>query len=209
MTERADLDDLLQPDDGREDAASPSPTRRRSLIAVGGVLIAAGLVAGAWAVLGAGGGAPLALATPGASSPAAGPSPSGTPVDSATPGESASPSTAPEAAPEAAAPPVAASAAAPTIPVFEADTVAVSCPDERESTVPLTFRWSSDGAERAWIGIATSDASVQPFAEVPLTADGYTDIAYACRDADQVYTLTVQGSGGTTSSTVAVSRASS
>ena len=183
-----------------------APTRRRRVaIVIGGVLIAAGVALAIWAVS-------VAVSAPeGADAPVTAPSmpatssPTQTPsVSSATPEAAAT--TEPPASgapPTAPAPPA---AGAPVISSFTVQPETVRCPDERDSTVPLIFSWRSEGAERAWIGVNTSDASVQPAAEVAASAEGYAGISFACRDADQIFTLTVQGSGGTVSSTIAIAR---
>ncbi len=189
----------LEPD---ADEAAPSTDRgrRRVLYGLGALLIAGGVAVGVWALAGAGAGSPVAGPTPdgvttSAASSSASPAPS-VPVAAATP--TASVVETPVAVPPA--------EGAPTISAFSVDPAEALCPDERESTVPLSFSWASEGGERAWIGVGTSDASVQPTAEVDLNADAYTDVSFACRDADQVFTLTVEGAGGTTSSTIAIGR---
>lgn len=209
MTDPTPSPDSPAVDDSPETTAEDTESavrRRRTLLTVGALFVAGGLALGAWALTSAA--TPVAAPTPSPSVPAvAAPSssatataptdPSSAPVDAATstPVASVEPSD-----------PVASDEGAPSIPVFTVSPTDAACADEREAKVPLTFAWASEGADRAWIGVGTSDASAQPFAEVPPTADGYSAIAFACRDSDQVFTLTVQGPGGVLSSTIAVSR---
>ena len=188
------------------DASAPpaNRNRRRATVAIGVLLIAAGIALAIWAI------ATASRAPEGHSVPVTAPPA----TDAATPAQTTvAPSAAPSAtaaaepsasvAPAAPAPPA---AGAPVISSFAVQPEAAMCPDERDSVVPLTFSWRSEGADRAWIGVNTSDASVQPTAEVATSTDGFTSVSFACRDADQVFTLTVQGAGGTVSSTIAVAR---
>lgn len=99
------------------------------------------------------------------------------------------------------------SAPAPVIGDFVVTPEAAECSDDRGgATAPLSFSWDSSDADRAWIGIGTSDASISPTAEVPLESDGWTEIQFACFSSEENYTLTVQGPGGTTSATITVFR---
>ena len=101
--------------------------------------------------------------------------------------------------------PVDASAPAPVIGAFSVTPEAAECTEDRGgATAPLSFSWDSTDADRAWIGVGTSDASISPTAEVPLSSDGWTEIEFECFSAEQNYTLTVQGPGGTTSSMITV-----
>jgi hypothetical protein len=191
-------------DDTPDDHADgPRATRRRIALTVGGILVAGGLAVAVWAIANAAAPAPSPEAAP-TSAVASSPS-SSAPVAPSTPTPTsvASPEVSASAPPTDAAPPA---ANAPVIDDFTVDPVVAACSDERESTVPLRFSWSTSGADRAWIGVATSDASVQPTAEVATDDAAYTGVSFACRDADQVFTLTVQGSGGTTSRTIAIPR---
>ena len=82
----------------------------------------------------------------------------------------------------------------------------VSCPDET-SSIPLTFEWTSTGAEFAWIGVGTTDAKAEPFAEVD-TSGVFTDISYQCANASEIYTVTLDDGAGTLShATVTLERA--
>lgn len=181
------------PDAAAPDAASPLP-RRRAVIAVGSALVVGGVALAVWAVASTGSTAPAAQPT----SPV-----TGSTASTAPSGASAAGSSVP--APAASTPP-SAFEEGPMISAFSVEPTVAACPDDRASTVPLTFSWTSDGAERAWIGVGTSDASAQPAAEVDLSSDGFTGLAFACGDADQVFTLTVQGAGRTVSETIAMTR---
>ncbi len=97
------------------------------------------------------------------------------------------------------------SAPAPVIGDFAVSPETAECSDDRGgATAPLSFSWTSTDADRAWIGVGTSDASISPTAEVPVSSDGWTDLEYECFSAEQNYTLTVQGPGGTTSMIITV-----
>ncbi len=188
------------PDDN---ADGRSGTRRRTALIVGGTLVAGGLAVAVWAIATASTSSPSPDAAPTVTASAsASASTSGGQI-SAAPTPAASPVASASVPPTDAAPPA---ASAPAIDDFSVDPVVAVCSDDRESTVPLRFSWSTSGADRAWIGVATSDASVQPTAEVPTDATAYTDVSFACRDAEQVFTLSVQGSGGVTSRTIAIPR---
>lgn len=172
--------------------ASPRPPRRAAL-AVGSALVLGGIALAIWAVT-----------TTGSTSPEAQPpSVSTATVASTSPVAETSPASPPASA--ASTPPTV-STGGPVISAFSVEPTVAACPDDRDSTVPLTFSWTSEGAERAWIGIATSDASVQPAAEVGLSSAGFSGLVFACSDADQVFTLTVQGAGDTVSETIAITR---
>ncbi len=188
-----------------DDGTAPPATRnRRTALTIAALLIAAGVALAIWAisisfVAPEGQNVPVtAPSTTAATTPApTTTAPSAAPQETAVAEASASPDL------PAPAPPV---EGAPVIAAFAVQPETAVCPDERDSVVPLTFSWRSEGADRAWIGVATSDASVQPTAEVSTATDGFTSISFACRDADQVFTLTVQGAGGTVSRTIAVAR---
>lgn len=98
-------------------------------------------------------------------------------------------------------------APAPVIGDFAIAPEVAECADDHGGeTAPLTFTWSSSDADRAWIGVGTSDASISPTAEVPLSSDGWTDLEFECHLDSSDYTLTVQGPGGTTSVQITVLR---
>ena len=194
-TEPLDLEPDTDPD------LPGTRSRRRLLYGLGAALVVGGVAVGVWAFVAAGAG------SPGEANPIASPSASGSASASAS-----APVSAPAPAPSASRSPVVAPAPAsptddaPTISLFTVEPAEALCPDERASTVPLRFSWSSVGGERAWIGVGTTDASLQPTAEVALSADGYADVSFSCSDADQVFALTVEGPGGATTSTIAVPR---
>ncbi len=82
----------------------------------------------------------------------------------------------------------------------------VSCPDDT-SSIPLTFEWTSTGAEAAWIGVGTNDAKAEPFAAVD-TSGVFTDISYQCANPSEIYTVTLDDGAGTlTHATVTLERA--
>lgn len=180
------------PDATASDPASPRPPRRAAL-AVGSALVLGGVALAIWAVTTTGSTAPEAQPTSGGTVSTA----------SSPPAARASPASAPASV--ASTPPSVPTEGA-VISAFAVEPTVAACPDDRASTVPLTFSWTSEGAERAWIGVATSDASVQPAAEVDLSSGGFSGLVFACSDADQVFTLTVQGAGGTVSETIAITR---
>lgn len=203
MNDPVDPTPPLDPEPDADPQILRARSRRRLLFGLGAALVVGGVAVGVWAVVAGGTGSPVAEATPVASASAL-PSSS-----AASAPASASPSAVtPSASASAVAPPAPVEPAdgAPTITRFTVEPAEALCPDERASTVPLTFAWDSEGGERAWIGAGTTDASLQPTAEVALSAEGYADISFACSDADQVFALTVTGPGGTTSSTIAVPR---
>lgn len=99
-------------------------------------------------------------------------------------------------------------APAPVINDFAVAPEMAECADDHGGeTAPLSFTWDSSDADRAWIGVGTSDASISPTAEVPLSSDGWTELAFECFLDSSDYTLTVQGPGGTTSVMITVQRA--
>lgn len=175
------------------DAASRS-TRRRTAIVIGSVLVIGGVALAVWTVTAGGSSAPQPQQSAISSS-----------STSVAPPAAASSDASPAPVSSASAPP-SIPAGAPVIAEFFVEPTIAVCPDDRASTVPLTFSWTTEGADRAWIGVGTSDASAQPAAEVDLSARGFTGLTFACSDADQVFTLTVQGAGGTKSSTLAITR---
>jgi len=193
-------------DSDRDDASAPpeNRTRRRAAVAIGALLVVAGIALAIWAI------AAAVRAPEGQNVPVTAPSATAAASPAQTTvAPSAAPSATAVAEPSASIAPVAPvppAADAPVISSFTVQPEVAVCPDERDSVVPLTFSWRSEGADRAWIGVNTSDASVQPTAEVATSTDGFTSVSFACRDADQVFTLTVQGAGGTVSSTIAVAR---
>ncbi|NYF09738.1 hypothetical protein HDC94_000894 [Leifsonia sp. AK011] len=97
----------------------------------------------------------------------------------------------------------------PPVPVVETFVLTpevAECEDDRTATVPLSFSWTTSGADRGWIGEGVSDASLEPTAEIPTSAEGWGEISYECRYSERDFTLTFQGPGGTTSYSVTVQR---
>ncbi|MFL2000161.1 hypothetical protein [Microbacterium sp. A1-JK] len=174
----------------------------------GAALIVVAVLLAWWAI--ANGAAPEAPAAATSASPTASSSPAGSDAaSSALPSGPASSPTGPPAdgdAPGSVGAPGPAESTAPVIAAFAVSTTVAECADDRSATVPLAFTWTATGADEAWIGVGTTDASVVPSAAVPLSSDGYTELAFACGDEEQLYTLTVRGASGTTSSSVLVTR---
>jgi hypothetical protein len=189
------------------EAVEASTRRRvRSGYMAGGALVLAAVLLGGWALANSPGAVQGEIATPAETSST---SPSATPngSPSATPSASASTSAPTDAVPGQTEPsPAAEEPALPVIEWFRAAEVEVACADDRTATVPLSFDWSSSGATDAWVGVGTTDASLQPLANVPPTADAYADVAFECANEEQLFTLTVRGPGGTVSSSVTVTR---
>ncbi|MEV8267614.1 hypothetical protein [Microbacterium sp. NPDC076911] len=199
-----DADAEVVPDDSEEAVASPQ-RRRLVLFIGGGVLIVVGLVLGIWAFL------------PGPSEPVADATPSATPSETfeATPTATASVAPQPTATsadedpdegPSASAEPAEPDAAKAVINSFTVSPEIAICSDDRSSTVPLTFTWSTADADKAWIAEGTNNASAQPFDEVSLNSSGYTGLSYECYAEEQLFTLTVRGEAGNTSVSVSVVR---
>jgi len=183
--------------------------RRRALLGVGGLLILLGLGALVWALIPPSscpvGGAPTGSVS-GESSPSLSPSaaaPAPAP-SSANQMNAASPT--PEPGTSVTAAPVAPGESGPVITSFTVSPVTAQCRDERAGTVPLTFAWTSEGAEHSWIGVGTTDASLQPYAEVAPADAAYTGLTFACNTPQKVFTLTVEGEAGRTSRSVMVTR---
>jgi hypothetical protein len=181
----------------------PDAVCRRLLVASGVVVIAIGVAVLVCALLFNGGstGDDAARGASGtdAASPSSPRSTSPTPMASASaradPATEPAPTTAP-AAPRGAT----------AITSFSVSPTTVECNDERTAPVPLSFSWVTTGAERVWIGVGTTDAAAQPFAEVATDASGYSDITFDCSALQKVFTLTVEAGGVRTSRTVVVER---
>jgi hypothetical protein len=127
------------------------------------------------------------------------PTTSETPEPVPTPSETEAP---PEPEPtETVAPPV----ASPTFATFSAPSSA-EC-DEGDDSAPLTFSWSSSDAVRAYLGVGTQNAALNPtVSDLPPTAT-YTDLEYDCTVGSQVYTVTLEDEAGSlTSRTVTITR---
>lgn len=185
----------------------PDEVRRRLLVASGVVVIAIGVAVLVCALLfnggstgddaarGASGTDAASPSSPGSTSPAASPTPMASASARADPATEPAPTTAP-AAPRGAT----------AITSFSVSPTTVECNDERTAPVPLSFSWVTTGAERVWIGVGTTDAAAQPFAEVATDASGYSDITFDCSALQKVFTLTVEAGGVRTSRTVVVER---
>lgn len=129
------------------------------------------------------------LFTPGDDEPE--PSASATPTPSATPSEQPSPSAEPSQEPS---PTPTQAPAGPTFATFSAPTNA-NC-QEGDDEAPLSFSWSSDDAVRAYLGVGTQNAAINPtVSDLPPTAT-YTDLPYDCSVASQVYTVTLEDEAG-------------
>ena len=130
------------------------------------------------------------------------PSPSATPTATATPTTAPAEPTGEPAPPAEAAPPPAAG------PVFTSFTVEPTTADcsGGATSVPLVFSWASEDATEAWIGVATTNAQAAPYESVPTTASGYSNLAYQCSEASQVYTVTISGPSGVTHHSVTIER---
>lgn len=193
------------------DAETVASTVRRRIVwgYVGGAaLIAVAVLLAWWAIAnGAAPAAPVSSAStaPTASSPPVGSSAASSAPASDPPSGPAS-STEPPTAGDAPGNTGASAPASPLIGAFAVSTTSAQCADDRSATAALTFTWSATGADDAWIGVGTTDASVVPSAAVPVSSDGYAGLAFDCREEEQLYTLTVRGPGGTTSSSVSVTR---
>jgi hypothetical protein len=133
------------------------------------------------------------------------------PTPSATQTEAPAPSPTPteepeeEEEPSAAPTPVAPPAAGPTFATFTAPTSA-ECEAE-EGEAPLTFSWSSDNAVRAYFGVGTQNAAINPTeSDLPPTAT-FDEVPYDCAVPSQVYTVTLEDElGALASRTVTVTR---
>jgi hypothetical protein len=63
------------------------------------------------------------------------------------------------------------------------------------TTAEVTITWTSSGAVRAWIGIATDNAKQEPYSEVP--PSGAATLPFPCSNASQKYTVTLEDGSGT------------
>jgi len=182
-------------------------TRRTVLLGVGALLIVLGIGALIAAVTSL---PSTPVAVTGGASPSAtlaSPSSSGSaPPASASPTADAGATSSSESSPVVTAAPLPDTGDAPAITTFSVSPATAECRDDRAGTVPLTFAWQSEGAVRAWIGVGTTDASAQPFAEVATTQSAYGDLSFACNTDRKVFTLTVEGDGGRTSRSIVVTR---
>jgi hypothetical protein len=136
-----------------------------------------------------------------APAPAASSSPtaSAEPAPEPEPSETEAP---PEPEPAPTTPPA---QAGPTFATFSAPSSAQCA--EGEDNAPLSFSWSSDTAVRAYLGVGTQNAALNPtVSDLPPTAT-YDDLEFDCAVASQVYTVTLEDELGTLASrTVTVTR---
>ena len=95
---------------------------------------------------------------------------------------------------------------APVVETFTLTPEVAECEDDRNATVPLSFSWTTTGADRGWFGEAVSDASLEPTAEIPTSAEGWSDVSFQCRYTERDFTITFEGPGGKTSYSVTVQR---
>ncbi|GAB3606071.1 hypothetical protein GCM10027413_14800 [Conyzicola nivalis] len=132
--------------------------------------------------------------------------PTPTPTQSAAPSAAPAPTEEPEEEEPAPAPsPSAPPAAGPTFATFTAPTSA-ECEAE-EGEAPLVFSWSSDNAVRAYFGVGTQNAAINPTeSDLPPTAT-FDEVPYDCAVPSQVYTVTLEDElGALASRTVTVTR---
>jgi len=129
------------------------------------------------------------------------------PVATSSPPASETPSPTPSATPEPepTPTPTAAPAPSPTFATFSAPASA-GC-QEGDDEAPLTFSWSSTDAVRAYLGVGTQNAALNPTVSDLEPTATYTDLPYDCSVASQVYTVTLEdASGGLASKTVTITR---
>lgn len=126
-----------------------------------------------------------------------------TPSATATATPTPSPSVTPE--PEPTATPTAEPVPSPTFATFSAPASA-NC-REGDDEAPLSFSWSSTDAVRAYLGVGTQNAALNPtVSDLDPTAT-YTELPYDCSVASQVYTITLEdASGGLASKTVTITK---
>jgi hypothetical protein len=121
-------------------------------------------------------------------SPSVSVTPSATPSASPSPSVTPSPSETPEPSPT----PTETTPAGPQFTSFVAPSEAL-CPDEM-TTADVTVTWTSSGAVKAWIGIATDNAKQEPYSEVP--PSGSATLPFPCSNASQKYTVTLEDASG-------------
>jgi hypothetical protein len=128
-----------------------------------------------------------------------------TAMSSTAPSAAPSPTEEPEEPTPTPTPTAAPPAAGPTFATFTAPTSA-ECEAE-EGEAPLTFSWSSDDAVRAYFGVGTQNAAINPTeSDLPPTAT-FDEVPYDCAVPSQVYTVTLEDElGALTSRTVTVTR---
>jgi hypothetical protein len=130
-----------------------------------------------------------------------------TPVATTSPTASETPTPTPSATeePQPTPTPTAEPVPSPTFATFSAPASA-NCP-EGEDEAPLTFSWSSTDAVRAYLGVGTQNAALNPTVSDLEPTATYTDLPFDCSVASQVYTVTLEdASGGLASRTVTITR---
>ena len=169
--------------------AGPTPPKNNRtllywLIGIGAVLLVAVIALLVWLFAGDGDGDAQPTATP---------TPSATPAETQTPTPTPEPTQTPTPTPEPTETPV-----TPTFATFSAPTSA-NC-EEGDDDAPLSFSWSSSDAVRAYLGVGTQNAAINPtVSDLPPTAT-YTDLDYDCSVASQVYTVTLEDELGSLAS---------
>ena len=169
--------------------AGPTPPKNNRtllywLIGIGAVLLVAVIALLVWLFAGDGAGDAQPTATP---------TPSATPAETPTPIPTPEPTQTPTPTPEPTETPV-----TPTFATFSAPTSA-NC-EEGDDDAPLSFSWSSSDAVRAYLGVGTQNAAINPtVSDLPPTAT-YTDLDYDCSVASQVYTVTLEDELGSLAS---------
>lgn len=125
--------------------------------------------------------APGPSVAPSTSVPASAPS---TPTASENP--SPSPSETPSPTPTEPAP------AGPAFTSFTSPANAICLEDT--AVADVTLEWTSTGASRAWVGVATDNAKAAPYEEVETS--GTATLPFPCANESQKYTVTLEGAGG-------------
>ena len=78
---------------------------------------------------------------------------------------------------------------------------------EGDDQVQLTFSWSSDDAERAYIGVMTNNAKAAMYEGDLPPVYTYTNLYFNCGQASQYYTVTLEdGAGHLTHKTVTITK---
>jgi hypothetical protein len=134
---------------------------------------------------------PVPVQTP-VTTPSTTPTPSDTPSEE--PSETPTPEPTEEPAPEPEPTVVPEPVGAAFVTFSPADGTAVDCADET-SLVPLTFSWSSTGAQLAWFATGSANAKAAPDSEVDPT-DTYRDATFDCSLETELYTVTLDDGTG-------------
>ncbi|MBX3087397.1 MAG: hypothetical protein KF742_02820 [Cryobacterium sp.] len=145
---------------------------------------------------------PGAVETPQSQSPSPSDEPSETPSETPSSSPSESPSSTPSPSATQSNPPVA------TGPVFNsfspANNKSVGCTNDSDS-IPVTFTWTSTGANEAAIGVGTYDAFAGAY-ETGLPASGSYVLNYQCSNATQIYTVSIRGNSGQANKSITLKR---